>query len=102
MSAATTRAVGVAMTAMRPSHMKPAARRWTTSSTMSSGWNGGPPASGAIRLANMRTNPTAEQGDRDVRSVRQQAGDRAIEVGGRAGLGVSGQARARWSICQEV
>ncbi len=27
MSAATTRAVGVAMTAMRPSHMKPAARR---------------------------------------------------------------------------
>ena len=46
--------------------------------------------------------PDGEQGDRGVRSVRQQSGDRVIEVGGRAALGVSGQARARWSICQEV
>jgi hypothetical protein len=46
--------------------------------------------------------PDPEQRNRDVRSERQQAGDRVIEVGGQAALGVSCQAKARWSICQEV
>ena len=54
-----TRAIGVSSRVSSPSHMNPAGRRWAMSSTIRPGSSGGPPASGSMRAANIRTQPIA-------------------------------------------
>src|SRR5215213_4866785 len=46
--------------------------------------------------------PDREERHRAVRSDRQEAGDRSLEVDGRRLVRVAGHCRARWSICQAV
>ena len=72
------------------------------SSTISPGSNGGPPASGSMRLGEQQDAADREQQDGDIRPDREQSTDRPVEVGRGSAVRARGHEKARSSIWKAV
>ena len=94
--------IGVASRTSSPSQMNPAGWRWVMSSMISPGSSGGPPASGSIRWANIRTQPIASSRTASIRPDREESADRPVEVGPGLAVRARGHEKARSSIWKAV